>query len=687
MDSYSSSLGTPFPWEEPVKEPVTQARDSPRLSGSRVPRPQEPDPSKAFRLPSPLEPDTTFLSEPNVPKLQSPSDNPPTELPTLSEFLNPANSGDMPSVDVPEGAEGVSNLEAKRKAALPFMDLQAVENLPDPLDEDMPHKCARLEGERLHLPAPRIQKETSRPFRPVSVLNGLNEPPPNAPLFPPIETDSNPTILTRPSRDPGEGTATETAPRQTGRGQRINDIIESKPSQPFSSMPMSTAQANEYLFGDPDDDGDEGVVAKAVTDEKKKKGLKTYRKWTEEESFELMRGIARCGVGHWTAILSQKDLKFNKRTAVNLKDRFRVCCPWAFYETEERMGAAEVNRRVAEYVMEAESGAARHASSAGDTEMPDATARRSETRASDDASESTSSNTEGKQKAKPRKKNNGTRGSAALSHRSKTALVSLGLDDPLTSIKSTRMRRTFSKEEDDNLFKGYLKHGFHWTAIQHDPMFKFDNRKSTVLRDRFRFRYPETYKRGGLHGIKYMYPLQGSPFAANMMAAAEQSQAGQPQQVPPVHAMQPVSWVTPGASTIQTRGDHPNAFPPSNTVPSDTQRAPPFAIPGRSGLIYPAYHRGIGLGGPGPSDLPGCPDAHAPPPNSNPIPDHPPTQPQPQPQPSDSAGGTTNSPQPIFPFSDDDAPQAPPPVGDPMEEDDVKWGGKSIPPFWGDFVE
>jgi hypothetical protein len=45
------------------------------------------------------------------------------------------------------------------------------------------------------------------------------------------------------------------------------------------------------------------------------------RKWTDEETTALLRGVVKCGIGNWTAILAQPELKFNKRTASNLKDR------------------------------------------------------------------------------------------------------------------------------------------------------------------------------------------------------------------------------------------------------------------------------------------------------------------------------------------------------------------------------
>jgi hypothetical protein len=49
---------------------------------------------------------------------------------------------------------------------------------------------------------------------------------------------------------------------------------------------------------------------------------KNLRKWSEEETTTLLRGVIKCGIGNWTAILAQPELKFNQRSASNLKDRY-----------------------------------------------------------------------------------------------------------------------------------------------------------------------------------------------------------------------------------------------------------------------------------------------------------------------------------------------------------------------------
>ncbi|KAJ2785160.1 hypothetical protein GGI15_002020 [Coemansia interrupta] len=48
------------------------------------------------------------------------------------------------------------------------------------------------------------------------------------------------------------------------------------------------------------------------------------RKWTEEETENLLRGCSKYGVGAWKKILDDSAFKFNNRTSVDLKDRFRT---------------------------------------------------------------------------------------------------------------------------------------------------------------------------------------------------------------------------------------------------------------------------------------------------------------------------------------------------------------------------
>ncbi|KAH8923216.1 hypothetical protein BT69DRAFT_1297339 [Atractiella rhizophila] len=61
--------------------------------------------------------------------------------------------------------------------------------------------------------------------------------------------------------------------------------------------------------------------------------------------------------------------------------------------------------------------------------------------------------------------------------------------------KEKKPRRSFTKEEDDALWKGYQEHGTQWSIIAKDPA--LCNRKGTDLRDRFRNRFPDLYAAAG----------------------------------------------------------------------------------------------------------------------------------------------------------------------------------------------
>ncbi|KDQ23614.1 hypothetical protein PLEOSDRAFT_1026837, partial [Pleurotus ostreatus PC15] len=48
---------------------------------------------------------------------------------------------------------------------------------------------------------------------------------------------------------------------------------------------------------------------------------KQRKKWTTEETQMLVDGCNKHGVGNWKTILSDKSLKFDSRSPVDLKDR------------------------------------------------------------------------------------------------------------------------------------------------------------------------------------------------------------------------------------------------------------------------------------------------------------------------------------------------------------------------------
>ncbi|KAI0338683.1 hypothetical protein BDW22DRAFT_1422972 [Trametopsis cervina] len=57
---------------------------------------------------------------------------------------------------------------------------------------------------------------------------------------------------------------------------------------------------------------------------------KPRKKWTADETQMLVDGCNKWGVGNWKAILNDPDLKFDNRSPVDLKDRFRTYFPDAY---------------------------------------------------------------------------------------------------------------------------------------------------------------------------------------------------------------------------------------------------------------------------------------------------------------------------------------------------------------------
>ena len=135
-------------------------------------------------------------------------------------------------------------------------------------------------------PRPKLEEANKKPFRPIAVLNQLNEPPPSAALFPPIT----------PSQD-------------------MQQLQESDHAR----------QCNNDSQAEVDAHTSNGTPVKA-----KRRWLRSRQMWTEAETSDLLEGVAIMGVGRWKDILTHPKFHFqDSRTYVDLKDRFRVLFPQA----------------------------------------------------------------------------------------------------------------------------------------------------------------------------------------------------------------------------------------------------------------------------------------------------------------------------------------------------------------------
>ena len=133
------------------------------------------------------------------------------------------------------------------------------------------------------LPEPKsARKGTKRPRIP-PLLQGLHQPPPDAGLFPPITANS---IF--PAQNVGSERSTAETQNRSGKA---------------ANTPETEPRGHSTLSS------------------RKTKVARQRRKWSDEETKNLLRGVTKYGIGRWKEILLDPDLAFNGRIAVDLKDR------------------------------------------------------------------------------------------------------------------------------------------------------------------------------------------------------------------------------------------------------------------------------------------------------------------------------------------------------------------------------
>ncbi|KAF2642925.1 hypothetical protein P280DRAFT_240759 [Massarina eburnea CBS 473.64] len=232
--------------------------------------------------------------------------------------------------------------------------LDPLQRLRDPLDpsQDNSKKRRKLDEQtiipplagsdnKLKLPKPTQQLPKKTPKRPriPPLLQGLHHPPPlPEKVFPPItgeaggfgrdigdrvgvrspvplrnvhERDARDDISRKETSEPQEKEKEKEKEKEGGKEEE-GEQIASKPGAASTSDKDNSSQA-----------------VKEVTTPKVDKSKETRKrnKWSEQETKDLLVGVSRFGIGNWKKILQCSDFTFNQRTAVDLKDRFRVCCP------------------------------------------------------------------------------------------------------------------------------------------------------------------------------------------------------------------------------------------------------------------------------------------------------------------------------------------------------------------------
>lgn len=291
------------------------------------------------------------------------------------------------------------------------------------------------------------------------IINGLHEPPPHAALFPPIAPDSF------GERDSGHleslhsSSGRPTGPHNNGS----NTHGSSSPTHRRTPEAQATQQQQPPLQ----------QPQPQPNSASRKRATKPRRKWSEDETNHLLLGVSKHGVGKWRAILNDPEFKFNSRSAGDLKDRFRTCCPAELRETKSDSNAASpttphrVNSNASsskglysENILHHQDGDSSPGTITPPTEA-EPTATKKKTRA----------------------------------HRKNLAdLEDLGIHAPFKK-SLRRERKPFTDQDDREILEGLSRYGPAWTKILRDPNFHLLPRRPTDLRDRVRNRYPEIYHR------------------------------------------------------------------------------------------------------------------------------------------------------------------------------------------------
>ena len=191
--------------------------------------------------------------------------------------------------------DGTAKLSGRRKAlaeAKPIGEPTGSNNLR-PIQRN-PRKRQKLhEHERIadfvQLPQPLTKAKNDKPppFDPISVLNELHEPPPSAALFPPITPQD---VLSDQRQHPIN--PAHRSPQKEGTPAASNTSIAGKTLQSPSPKPIIQ---------------------------------RSRRKWSKEETEQLMKGIELFGFGKWKKILHHPAFSFQPgRTAVDLKDQYAL---------------------------------------------------------------------------------------------------------------------------------------------------------------------------------------------------------------------------------------------------------------------------------------------------------------------------------------------------------------------------
>lgn len=346
--------------------------------------------------------------------------------PTSLDFINLPNPIEPHTQAQKHPLNGTPRLEKARLENSTNQDL--FKFILEPCNERSSKRLKATDNTLLDLPKLPVRNAAKR-LRIPPTLSGLHQPPPDAGLLPSISVE-------QPQVPP----------------PRHHDASISHKSYPDRPV------AAEQSYTTPK----EGLNSSAAGQPSKSAQNKLQRnKWTDGETADLLKGVAQFGIGSWTKILNCADYHFRRRTALDLKDRFRVCCP-EHYTLKAKTTSRKVSSIQAVTAVPNEPGET----------VPEEPVR---------------VKTSGKRKIK----------GPASERLSSAQLKDFGVDEPFTK-SGRRSRHGYSSAEDEAILRGFQKYGKSWSSIRKDTTLNLMSRNPRDLRDRMRTRYPEEYAKAGL---------------------------------------------------------------------------------------------------------------------------------------------------------------------------------------------
>lgn len=481
-----------------LDDPQFQIPDLPHLTDYHIAPLRDPVPSRSIYAPLPLEPTAgnnvhtrTTSATTRVPvKRKTPRISP-------SEILY-ARDTKKPSLAISELVEAQTEKEANQFQLPSFISLAIVERSPVQQTRSIEglrsNKRPRLEyddvatnDEYRHLPLPSQKDDKhvgrTKPLLP-AMVTGLHEPPPTAALLPSMATEK---LL---SRSPKKASTVQLDPSgiatvRTGQGRPPERMLNSPEIASLSLAPRVNT---------PTAPTEQEAEDTRPTESKKKdpnpKSRRAPKRWTDEETEQLMQGVRKHGIGKWKQILADPDLLFDRRNSVDLKDRFRVRMPDAYRDRE----MAVEEKGVAEPTLEPKrsNGSIQDPHSSNVTRDSSQCDPRTFPKAPNLVSEEA-----------PQPSPGSTQPPCTPQEDASSATT------PVSKTRR-RKRRPWTTLEDNDLMRGVQRHGFQWTMIHDDPSLNLSHRKATDLRDRIRNMFPDGYKNAGTRSSSKKEQAEGS---------------------------------------------------------------------------------------------------------------------------------------------------------------------------------